>query len=172
MGPPRSLHVWNFQKRSKAPVIIYSVVKESLGGQVSMQLQHGIYGSASLCAGTLGIGKPAVLVGVCPRPTSPSPGRGDHRSKTVGAQKRFNDLSCFGIVPQTFINTFISMSAIGSRHSAHILPSERNAEQCPRSRAQVAKWAFSGFLSGEACAALLLFVFFEGGNILKIIKVC
>ena len=66
-----------------------------------MQLQHGISGSVGLCAGTLGIGKPAVLVRVCPRPTSPSPGHGDHRSKTVGAQKRFNDLSWFGIVPHS-----------------------------------------------------------------------
>ena len=67
----------------------------------SMQLQHGISGSVGLCAGNLGIGKPAVLVGVCPRPTSPSSGHGDHRSKTVEAQKGFNDLSWFGIVPHS-----------------------------------------------------------------------
>ena len=33
-----------------------------------MQLQHGISGSVGLCAGTLGIGKPAVFEGSAPGP--------------------------------------------------------------------------------------------------------
>ena len=45
--------------------------------------------------------KASCFRGVCPRPTSPSSGHGDHRSKTVEAQKRFNHLSCFGIVPHS-----------------------------------------------------------------------
>ena len=88
-----------------------------------MQLQHGISGSAGLCAGTLGIGKPAVLQGVCPRPASPSPTR---------LSEPRNDLQYRFILFRhrtSFINTFISMSAIGSHHSVHILPSERNAEE-------------------------------------------
>ena len=153
-----------------------------------MQLQHGISGSAGLCAGTLGIGKPAVLQGVCPRPASPSSGHGDHRSKTVGAQKRFTVsiylVSASYLIHQHFHINECDWKPSFCAHFAFWAKMQKSDElarptrlirtawrarslgglcsgQCPRCRAQVAKWAFSGFLSGEACAALALSAFFN-----------